>query len=387
MERQQRLIRNYIKLLIEDGGDAGGSYAMGGYTVYTDTKGLEDIFFGPMKNIFKVAEGEVKKNLSSVKLALSLTKGVLTNMIPGFKAKFDVMFKANKEEVSEIESNYKQFYEAAFAPLNDPDFKIAAFLWNPGLFMAGKVVMGSNGTTKSISSLLKGAGAALKSRDVEKEKEDEDIESYRRFRRQQREKRTQRQEPQARKSGENSRSDNRTAPSGGNATAESVDSIGDLIREVLVEEKNKAGIDSISNSYKEKFKSGLTGLVKEIKELKNMDDAAFIKKYAKSLGETQKLYSQAEKQLEAAKKGGKDVGDTNAKETVKMIESKKKEIVSGAKKSLKEANVNSLAGQKKQIEKSLEEMSKAWKIKVDPQKHGQITAIDKAIDIINKIEL
>lgn len=153
MSNEKRLIREYVKILLEDEGGGGGSGESSGPATFDTGPG----FFGtgsysgagatrsalvsPIADVMKIIKGKAKELFRSAwyvaEFALKTLLSALT--IGLYDAKYDSIHQSYLGSMSKIRSQYSQAVSDSIQAFLRNDVMSAAFFYNPGLYMTGKI--------------------------------------------------------------------------------------------------------------------------------------------------------------------------------------------------------------------------------------------------------
>lgn len=154
MSSEKRLIREYVKILLEDEGGGGGSGESSGPATFDTGPGFfgtgtyggagatRNALISPIADVLKIVRGKVKELFRSAwyvaEFALKTLLSVLT--IGLYDAKYDSIHQSYLGSMSKIRSQYSQAVSDSIQAFLRNDVMSAAFFYNPGLYMLGKSV-------------------------------------------------------------------------------------------------------------------------------------------------------------------------------------------------------------------------------------------------------
>lgn len=170
MRQKQDLLRVYIReLLKEDDGGMGGYGGLGGLGGLSDGMigpyGMEfvnrnelyDIFVQPFANVFGVAAGKVKElTQKTITLGRVVLEAVATTFLFWLRDDYAKIFENEKERIDKIRSEYGHYYDDVWNSLGNSDVMIAAFMYNPGLFLTTHLAKKAPRVAANLLSILTG---------------------------------------------------------------------------------------------------------------------------------------------------------------------------------------------------------------------------------------
>jgi hypothetical protein len=180
MERKERLIlREYIHLLVEDGGDGGGGgsgggggyegfggygagmgMGMGGQSVSSDL--MYKTFLGAWVNLAKTAGAATKSTANDAIMMLRVTlEAVVDLAIPGYRAKYKKIFESHKKAQDAILEKHSQVFDEIKQNLRtNHDFVVSALMYDPSHFF--KVSLSNPATFITGVAAMESPGAVVK---------------------------------------------------------------------------------------------------------------------------------------------------------------------------------------------------------------------------------
>ena len=157
--KNDKLIQEYIKLILEDDGgfDMGGGTGGWGVSFGSD-KDLYNVFVKPFSDVFATTAGKTKE-LSQKALSLGRVafEAAMTTIFPFLKSDYDQIFAKEKAAIQDIKQEYKDVYDATWTAFKDNDIALAAFLYSPKAILTAATIRNAPiAATKMISVLTGG---------------------------------------------------------------------------------------------------------------------------------------------------------------------------------------------------------------------------------------
>jgi hypothetical protein len=152
MSSLNKLLKEYITLLVEEDGGGDGGY--GGYGDYGGLGGipnnawgfmdyggpLSDIFIKPFTNIFNIAKAGVKEIGIRLKTALKVVLEVaLTTIIPWMETDFRKIFDTQRQELRKFKQEHAELFKQNMLGFSN-DAKLLAFMASPNLYITAGLI-------------------------------------------------------------------------------------------------------------------------------------------------------------------------------------------------------------------------------------------------------
>lgn len=161
--QDKQLLREYIReLLAEDDGGAYGemmdlaaSSPMGMEFVGRDQ--LMNIFVGPFITAIGHTTGKVKEiSASAVSVLRVAFEAIATTLIPILQSDYAEIFSDEQQQLEKIRNEYGHYYQETWEALNNDDVLVAAFLYQPELFMTNSLAKRAPKAVAKTLSVLSG---------------------------------------------------------------------------------------------------------------------------------------------------------------------------------------------------------------------------------------
>lgn len=145
MNSDKKLLREYIKLIVEDdGGDVGGfgsNGGPGGYGMsYADGSELYDIFVKPFVRPFQVATGKGKEvAVKAQTLGKVLVGSIASTLLPSVQANYQKIFDNEKKKMDGLKQQYQPVYDRVWQAFDHDDVRLVSFMYDPfaaGMFLS-----------------------------------------------------------------------------------------------------------------------------------------------------------------------------------------------------------------------------------------------------------
>lgn len=148
---QDKIIREYVRLLVETGEDEFG-YLYGSYD------DLYRMFIKPFVDVAEVAAGEVGKTAARLETLVKVTfEAIISSLIPILSADYKEIFDREKEKIEQIENDHREAYDSLREFTSNPDMVALAFFMEPTSFITRNVAKRSiKGVLRLIDILGKG---------------------------------------------------------------------------------------------------------------------------------------------------------------------------------------------------------------------------------------
>lgn len=148
MSSEKELLREYVKVILEDDGDGYhnfGDYSGGGFGggSYTGAGATRQALMSPISDIIKIIKGKVKEIWASTKyVAVFALNALLSALTFGlYEANYDAIHQSYKGSMSKIRSQYAQAVSDSYAAFFKNDLSTIAFFYNPGLYMLARPIV------------------------------------------------------------------------------------------------------------------------------------------------------------------------------------------------------------------------------------------------------
>jgi hypothetical protein len=161
--QNKQLLREYIReLLTEDDGGAYGemmdlaaSSPMGMEFVGRDQ--LMNIFVGPFITAIGHTTGKVKEiSASAISVLRIAFETIATTLIPILQSDYADIFSDEQKQLEKIRNEYGHYYQETFEALHNDDVLVAAFLYQPELFMTNSLAKRAPKAVAKTLSILSG---------------------------------------------------------------------------------------------------------------------------------------------------------------------------------------------------------------------------------------
>jgi len=157
------LLREYVHEILKE--DDGGAYGAMMDLAASSPMGMEfvgrdqlfDIFVGPFVTAMGHTAGKVKEiSASAITLLRVAFEAVATTLIPILQDDYAEIFADEKEQINKIRSEYGHYYQETWEALNNDDVLVAAFLYQPELFMTAGLAKRAPKAVGNALSVLSG---------------------------------------------------------------------------------------------------------------------------------------------------------------------------------------------------------------------------------------
>lgn len=165
----ERLLREYVRALLNEEGDGGGGdYTAGGimaagatmnpYGVYYgSSEDLYKIFIKPFTDVIQTTVGKTKEMSVKTQTLLKVAfETVATTLIPVLRDDYADIFAKEKKQLEQIRSQYGEVYKSNWDAFLDDDVLVAAFFYAPAAFLTAAFVKKSPRTAAQLISVLSG---------------------------------------------------------------------------------------------------------------------------------------------------------------------------------------------------------------------------------------
>ena len=147
MLKEKQLIREYVKIILEDessgpatfGDYGGGGFYGGGGGGYSAGR-TRDALVSPITDVLKIIKGKIKELFAGVKyIATFALKAALSILTLGlYDANYDQIHRSYLNSMSKIRSQYAQAVSDSLQAFFTNDLSTMAFFYNPGIYMLSR---------------------------------------------------------------------------------------------------------------------------------------------------------------------------------------------------------------------------------------------------------
>lgn len=160
--RERELLKEYVKLLVEDdGGDGGFGFGdMGPFGMqFGSQSDLYNIFIRPFTDVAQTAAGKTKSMVSrTVTLAHVMFEAIATTLIPILASEYGEIFQRGNARLEKIEQEYKEVYDSTWSAFRDNDIALTAFFYKPTMAITAHAArLAPKALIKSLSLLSGGS--------------------------------------------------------------------------------------------------------------------------------------------------------------------------------------------------------------------------------------
>jgi len=163
-----KLLREYVKLILNEDGDVGGDFGGGGLGDFAASDSpfgmqlvgndaLKNTFLAPFFDVARTVAGKGgETSIKAQTLLKTAFESLATTFLPMLSDDYAKIFSKEQNQIEKLKQQYKPVYDATWNSLLDSDVQFLAMLYSPKLFFAADFLRKAPASVMSVASIMSG---------------------------------------------------------------------------------------------------------------------------------------------------------------------------------------------------------------------------------------